>query len=214
MFKNLFNPDNALMTTMSQITDCIFLSLFWVLTSFPIVTIGASSAALYDAVYYGFRQGDKHPWGRFLKSFRSNLKSGFLPGIIYLVIFGFGAWGLIQVWNAAVWEKVSFAAFSAAAFVVMLLLGILSILFPMLSRFNNSLWALLRNTLLIGIVNLPRTLCLGLINALSILLCVKFIIPLFFLPALAALLSTLCIEPMFKPYMGEEETAESMDAAE
>ena len=205
MFKNLFNPDNSLMITMSWITDCIFLSLFWVVTSFPIITVGVSSAALYDAVYHSSRRGDKHSWGRFLKSFRNNLKSGILPGIIYLVIFGFGAWGLIQVWNAAVWEQVSFGAFSAAAFVVMLVLGILSILFPMLSRFHNSLWGLLRNTLLIGILNLPRTLALGLVNALSILLCVKFVFPLFFLPALAALISTLCIEPMFKPYMGEEE---------
>ena len=209
MFKNLFNPDNALMTTMSQVTDCIFLSLFWVLTSFPLLTIGASSAALYDAVYYGFRKGDKHSWGRFLKSFKSNLKSGILPGIIYLVIFGLGAWGLIQVWNAAVWEQVSFGAFSAAAFVVMLLLGILSILFPMLSRFNNSLWGLLRNTVLLGLLHLPRTLGLGLVNGLSILLCVRFIFPLFFLPALANLIDTLFLEPMFKPYMGEE-TEESV----
>ena len=52
-------------------------------------------------------------------------------------------------------------------------------------------------------------------NALSILLCVKFIFPLFFLPALASLLGTLFIEPMFKPYMGEEEeNTESEDAAE
>ena len=207
MFKNLFNPENALMTTMTQVTDCIFLSLFWVLTSFPLITLGPASAALYDAVYYGFRQGDKHPWGRFFQSFKNNLKSGILPGICYLAIFGTGAWILIQVWNAAVWEQVSFAAFSAAAFVVLLLLGILSILFPMLSRFNNSLWALLRNTLLMGIVNLPRTLGLGLVNAISILLCARFIFPLFFLPALANLLGTLFIEPMFKPYMGEEETA-------
>ena len=216
MFKNLFNPDNALMTTMSQVTDCIFLSLFWVLCSFPVITIGPASAALY-AVYYGFRKGDKHSWGRFFSSFKSNLKPGILPGIVYLAIFCTGGWILIQIWNAAVWEQVSFAAFSAAAFVVMLLLGILSILFPMLSRFNNSLWALLRNTLLMGIINLPRTLGLGLVNALSILLCVKFIFPLFFLPALAALLSTLFIEPMFKPYMGEEEKPvepESEDAAE
>ena len=207
MFKNLFNPESALMTTMAQITDCIFLSLFWVITSFPLITIGPASAALYDAVYYGFRKGDKHPWSRFLQAFKSNLKSGILPGIIYLAIFCAGGWILIQIWNAAVWEKVSFAAFSAAAFVVLLLLGILSILFPMLSRFNNSLWVLLRNTLLIGIVNMPRTLGLGFVNALSILLCVRFIYPLFFLPALAALISTLFIEPMFKPYMGEEETA-------
>ena len=217
MFKNLFNPENGLMITMGHVTDCIFLSLFWVITSFPLFTIGASSAALYDAVYYGFRQGDKHSWGRFLKSFKSNLKSGFLPGILYLVIFGLGGWGLIQVWNAAVWEQVSFAAFSAAALVVMLLLGILSILFPMLSRFHNSLWGLLRNTVLLGLLHLPRTLALGLVNALSILLCAKFIFPLFFLPALANLLGTLFLEPMFKPYMGEEEKpaeTESTDAAE
>ena len=90
-------------------------------------------------------------------------------------------------------------------FVVLLILGIMSVLFPLLSRFNNSFAGLLRNTLLLGLVNLPRTLCLGLINAISILLCVKFIFPLFFLPALASLLGTLCLEPMFKPYMGEEE---------
>ena len=85
MFKNLFNPESGLMITMSWVTDCIFLSLFWIVTSFPLVTIGASSAALYDAVYYGFRKGDKHPWGRFLRSFKNNLKSGFLPGIVYQI---------------------------------------------------------------------------------------------------------------------------------
>ena len=208
MFKNLFNPENALMTTMAQVTDCIFLSLFWVLCSFPLITIGPASAALYDAVYYGYRRKDKHPWSRFFLSFKSNLKTGILPGILYLAVFCLGGWGLIQIWNAAVWEKVSFAAFSAAAFVVLLLLGIISILFPMLSRFNNSLWGLLRNTVLIGIVNLPRTLGLGLVNAISILLCVKFVFPLFFLPALANLINTLFLEPMFKPYMPKEEVME------
>lgn len=205
MFKNLFNPESALMITMAQITDCIFLSLFWLVCSFPVVTIGPASAALYDAVYYGYRKKDKHPWGRFLHSFKSNLKSGILPGIVYLVLFcGFG-WVLIQVWNAAVWEQVSFGLFSAAAFVVMLILGILSVLFPLMSRFHNSFGGLLRNTLLLALANLPRTLGLGFVNAISILLCVRFIYPLFFLPALANLLGTLFLEPMFKPYMGEEE---------
>lgn len=214
MFKNLFNPENHLMITMTQVTDCIFLSLFWLITSFPLVTVGASSAALYDAVYYGFRRGDKHTWGRFFRSFKSNLKTGILPGIVYLVIFGLGAWGLITVWNNAVWQNVSIAAFSAAALVVMLLLGILSILFPMLSRFNNSFGGLLRNTFLMGLLHTPRTLGLGLVNGLSILLSCRFILPLFFLPAVAALISTWLIEPMFKPYMGAEENTESKDAAE
>ena len=204
MFRNLFNPDNALMITMSQVTDCIFLSLFWVLCSFPLITVGASSAALYDAVYYGLRKGDKHSWGRFFRSFWSNLKSGILPSIVYMTVFWGGAWGLIQVWNASVYGEISFGLFSAAAFIALLLLGILSVMFPLLSRFENSFAALLRNTVLLSLANLPRTLGLGLINAIAIALCVKFIFPLFFLPALAHLFSTWLLEPVFKPYMPQE----------
>lgn len=204
MFKKLFNPDNALMITMSQVTDCIFLSLFWLLCSFPVFTLGASSAALYDAVYHAYRKGDKHSWSRFLRTLKGNLKASILPTLVYLAVFCLVGWGLIQVWNAAVWEQVSFAAFSAAAFVVLLILGILSILFPLLSRFENSFGTLLRNTLLLGIANLPRTLGLGLVNAVSILLCVWYVYPLFFLPALANLIDTLFLESMFKPYMPKE----------
>lgn len=204
MFKKLFNPDNALMITMSQVTDCIFLSLFWVLGCFPLITVGASSTALYDAVYHGFRKGDKHSWVRFLRTFRSNLKASILPTVVYLAIIFAGAWLLIRVWNAAVWEQVSFAMFSAAAFLIMLVLGMLSVLFPLLSRFENSFSGLLRNTVLLSLANLPRTLALGMLNGISILLTVKFIFPLFFLPALASLLSTLLLEPMFRPYMPKE----------
>ena len=204
MFKKFFNPDNALMITMTQVTDCIFLSLFWVLCSFPVLTVGAASAALYDAVYGGYRKGDKHPWGRFLGSFKRNLKASLLPEMVYLAIFCAAVWGLIQVWNAAVYGQISFGVFSAAAFVGMLVLGILSVLFPMLSRFENSTAGLLRNTVLLALANLPRTLALGMLNGISILLTVRFIFPLFFLPALAALISTWLLEPMFKPYMPEE----------
>lgn len=204
MFKNLFNPENPLMITMGQVTDCIFLSLFWVLCSFPLFTVGASSAALYDAVYHAFRKGDKHSWSRFFRSFKGNFKASILPGIVYLAVFCLGIWGLIQVWNAAVWEQVSFAVFSAAAFGAVLVLGILSVLFPLLSRFENSFGGLLRNTVLLSLANLPRTLALGLLNAAGILLSVKFIFPLFFLPALAGLLSTWLLEPMFRPYMPKE----------
>ena len=60
MFRNLLKPDSPLMITMTQITDCIFLSLFWLLGCIPVVTIGASFAGLYDAAYRGFRKGEKH----------------------------------------------------------------------------------------------------------------------------------------------------------
>lgn len=212
MFRNLFKPDSGLMITMSQITDCIFLSLFFFLGCVPVVTAGASLTALYDAVFHAFRKGDKHSWQRFFSSFRTNLKGSLLPNLLFLAVLAAAGWGVIQLWNGAVGGSVSWALFAAGAFLAAVVLGILSVLFPMLSRFENPTAVLLKNTLFLSLANLPRTLCLGLLNAASLLLCVRYVVPLFFLPALAALTGTLFIEPMFKPYLPEE-PASSEDAA-
>ena len=114
---------------------------------------------------------------------------------------------MIALWNLAVAGTLSWTLFAAGAFVAVVLLGILSVLFPVLSRFENSLGGLLKNTLLLSLANLPRTVALGILNAVVVMLCVKLVIPLFFLPSLAALLGSRLLEPMFKPYMPEDENA-------
>jgi len=208
MFRKFLNPDNALMITMTQITDCIFLSLFWLVGCIPVLTMGASFAALYDATFRGFRQGDKHCWQRFWQVYKTNWKGSITPGGVFLVgIFLLGK-VLIALWNSAVAGTLSWMLFSGAAFVGVLVLGILSLLFPMLSRFENSFSGLLKNTFYLAMANLPRTLVLGLLNAAAALLCVRYVLPLFFLPSLAALIGSVLIEPMFKPYMPSEDAAE------
>lgn len=204
MFRNLLRPDSGLMITMTQVTDMIFLSLFWILGCLPVVTIGASCAALYDAAFRGFRQGEKHSWQRFWRVFRDNWKSGLVPTVLFLLLLSLLVKGLILVWNAAVAGQASRMLFSAAAFLGILALGILSLLFPLLSRFENSLGRLLKNTVLLGLAYLPRTLALGIINGGAIFLCARFVFPLFFLPALAALVGSLFVEPMFRPFMPPE----------
>lgn len=205
MFRNLLKPDSGLMITMNQITDCIFLSLFWLLGCFPVVTAGASFAALYDSVYQGFRRGDKHCWKRFFTTFRENLKGTIVPTLLVLAVSILGGKGLIGLWNAAVYGEISFAVFSGAAFLGVLAVGILSVLFPLASRFDNPLGQLLKNTVFLAMANLPRTIVLGMLNTAAMLLCMVYVFPLFFLPALAALLGTLLIEPMFRPYMNAAE---------
>ena len=207
MFRNLLRPDSGLMITMTQLTDCIFLSLFWLLGCIPVVTAGASFAALYDSVYRGFRRGDKHCWQRFGAVYKANWKGGILPTAVVLGAFWLLVKSLISLWNAAVYGQVSWMLFSAGAFVGILVLGTLSVVFPMLSRFENGFAALLKNSVLLAMANLPRTLCLGFLNAVTIVLCLRFVFPLFFLPALAALIGTMFLEPMFKPYMPQENAA-------
>ena len=209
MFRKFLNPDNALMITMTQITDCIFLSIFWLLGCIPVVTMGASFAALYDATFRAFRKGERHSWGRFLEVYKENWKASIVPTVVFL------AWGtlltkvMVGLWNKAVAGALPWMVFSGGAFVGVLALGILSVLFPMLSRFENSLGALLKNTVFLGLANLPRTLALGFLNAAAVLLCAVYVIPVFFLPSLAALIGSLFIEPMFKPFMPAEEMTET-----
>ena len=208
MFRNLLKPDSALMITMTRITDCIFLSLFWLLCSIPVITAGASFAALYDASYRALRKNEQNSWQRFFHVFKENWKAGILPTVVFLL----AGWGLMKavigLWNLAVAGTLSWMLFSALAFVGVVLLGMLSVLFPVLSRFENSLGALLKNTVFLSLANLPRTALLGIINAAALFLCARLVVPLFFLPSLAALFGSFAIEPMFKPYMNDENAAE------
>lgn len=204
MFRNLLKPDSGLMIVMTQLTDAIFLSMFWILGCFPVVTLGASCAALYDAAFRGFRQGEKHSWQRFAHVFRENWKAGIVPTLVFLVLFFLLFKAMVGLWNAAALGKINWGLFAAGAFAGILALGILSLLFPLLSRFENTTAMQLKNTLVLGIANVPRTLGLGVIQGAAIILCARYIIPLFFLPALAALADSLLIEPIFKPFIQEE----------
>ncbi len=204
MAKSWFRPDSGLMTTMTQVTDCIFLSLFFLVGCVPVVTVGASFAALYDATHKGLRKGDKHSWQRFLEVFRSNWKAGIVPTLVFLAALVGLTTVMSSLWNAAVAGRASWGLFAGAALVAVVLVGVLSLLFPMLSRFENSTGALLKNTVVLGLANIPRTLVLGMVNTAAAVLCLLFVFPAFFLPGLAALIGSFLIEPIFAPYMPEE----------
>lgn len=205
MFRNLLRPDSGLMITMTQLTDCIFLSLFWILGCIPVVTIGTACAAVYDAAFRGFRGGDKHPWQRFWTVYKENWKAGLVPTVLFLILFALLTKAMILLWNAAVLGNASWMLFSGGAFLGITAFGVLSLLFPVLSRFENTLGGLLKNTALLALANLPRTILLGILNAVAVFLCIRYVFPLFFLPALAALIASLLVEPMFRPFLPQEE---------
>ncbi len=205
MFRNLLNPENGLMITLSQITDVIFLSLFWLVLCFPLVTAGPATAAMYDTVVRCFRKGETHSWQRFWKSFRQNLKTG-IPATI---AWGTAIWllvrGVIALWNGAVAGSVAWPVFSGGALVALVLFGMLSVLFPLLSRFETDFGRLFVNTALLSLSNMPRTLALGALYAASVWACLRWVWPVFLLPCLAALVGSFFIEPMLKPFLPGEE---------
>ena len=53
--RKLFNSEHPLWLIFGFVGDIVVLSLLWTVCSAPILTLGAASAALYDAVVADFR---------------------------------------------------------------------------------------------------------------------------------------------------------------
>ncbi|MFQ9389333.1 MAG: YesL family protein [Coprococcus sp.] len=73
---------------MAYIINIIYVSVLWILFSIPIITIGASSTALYYTVTKVIRHGRSYIFREFWQSFKSNLKQSTAVWLIYLVMMG------------------------------------------------------------------------------------------------------------------------------
>ena len=81
--KTLFNVENPVWVFMGKLVDMLILSGLWVICSLPVVTAGASTAALYYVTLKLADNEEGYTVRSFFRAFRENL----IPGIP----FGLGA---------------------------------------------------------------------------------------------------------------------------
>ena len=86
--KGIFDIDNPVMTWVIRIFDGICASILWLLFSLPVVTLGASSAALYTTVYRYLRREEGHLWKTFWGAFRENLRRSTLVWLVNAAVLG------------------------------------------------------------------------------------------------------------------------------
>lgn len=201
----MFNPDAFFWRWCGHILDLMVLSLLWFFCSLPIVTIGAASTALYDAAVHGIRRGEAGYVRRFFATFRAEFKPATLAtllfgGLLALVWLGYTLMGLAFAESGADLAQVGLAAYAVLGLFV---LGYLSWLFALLARFEYRFGALCRTAWQFTLVHLPRTAALAVSLAVSAWLCLQFIVPLFFIPCMQALLASRLIEPAFAKHTAE-----------
>ena len=203
-----FDPKNDLWRTVSLVTDVCGLSFLWVVACLPVVTIGPATAALYFAVVRHVRRREDGAFRAFFHSFRMNLRQGVLATLIVLLpvfLLQLG-WRMCHVMAASASGGYGLLAFYSLLMV--LPLGALMYLFPLLGRFTFSLKDLFRTAARLTLAHLPTSLCLVILSAVGAMLCLQFVLPLFFLPALVALASSLLLEKVFRRYAPELEEEE------
>lgn len=84
--KKLFAIDSPFVTFAIKIFDCMVLSVLWVVFSLPIITMGASTAALYSSVYNYIRKDRGNLWIGFWNAFKENFKRSTALWLIALAI--------------------------------------------------------------------------------------------------------------------------------
>ena len=210
MFRNVFNPMNGFWQGLGRVCDLVGLSICWAVCSLPVFTMGAATAALYDAVFHGVRKGEMGDYSRFFHTFRDNFKTATLATLPFLAL----AAGLFYMWYVA---YVMAAGGSEAAMVwlyacrILLLVPLAVWLFAMftLSRFTFGVKDLLVTAAKLVIGHLPSAAVVALIGEEAAVACTKFLfLPVLVMPALAALLCSLFMERIFAPYLPKEEPAE------
>ena len=203
-FRKVFDPENAWWAFLGRGVDLVGLSLAWGFLCIPIVTFGPATSALYYTVVKCFRQREKSTFTIFWRSFRGNLKQGIkttllsVP-VVLLLVFGYGV--MKQNWSTPL-GAVMFVAYDVALVVP---LGVLCWLFPLLGRFESPLKDAFRTSAMLTFRHLPTTVVAVLLTLESGIFLLERWWPVFFMPALWALLSSLFMERIFPKYLTEDE---------
>lgn len=202
--RNLFDPDAFLWRWCSRILDVMVLSTLWFFCSLPVVTIGPASAALYDAAVHGIRRDEPGAYARFFRTFRRELKTGCLASLLWEAAIAALLWGSSLIGRTIQDPGPVLAATAVFAALLFFALGVISWMFPLLSRFEFSFKGLNRTAWQFFIVHLPSSLLLVVLLAGCAWACFKFFFPIFFLPCTEALAASLPIERAFRKHMPPE----------
>lgn len=148
-----FNVDNPVWRFVGNLADFFVLSVLWEVCCLPVVTIGASTTALYYVTMKMARNREGELIRSFFASFRQNLRQGIALWAGYLVagvLIGLNL--LLMIQNGSL--------ISGAVFISCTVLAILWALtetmqFPLLARCDNTVPALFKMGAAITVRNLP-----------------------------------------------------------
>ena len=171
--KNLFHPDSPVMRFLTTLFNLIILNLLWLLTSLPVITVGASSSALFSVLFQYLDQGSDTVLKPYFKAFAVNFKQSTTVWIPILLVSAILSADALYLTNPA--NQVSELLWIPFILLLLVLLCVTCYVFGLIARFENTLRDTLRNSVLLFLLNLFPSISIILVQALPLL--VFFILP-------------------------------------
>ena len=142
-----------LFTTVDRFGDLFYLNLLFILTSIPIITIGASVTAMY-AVTLKMVKNEEGPVSKeYFKAFKQNFKQSTICWII-LVIIGTIIYFEYGTMLAAENSRLGDVLMVMIGLEFIILTFILPLLFPLISRYENTTGKMFINSFVLSFTNL------------------------------------------------------------
>ncbi len=169
--KDFFNIESPFMQLLTRLGDMIIVNFLFLVCCTPLITVGASAAALHKVTQAMVLDEDNGIVKTFFRAFRDNFKQAT------------GVWLLILIFAAAsVCNYLLILGFvdgmaatllkGILVLAVVLVLVMAAYLFPLMVRYTNTVRQHAVNALILAIVKLPRTVGLVLLCGMPILILV------------------------------------------
>ena len=152
----IFNLDNPVWSFMSKVADLVILNLLAIVCSIPIVTIGASWTAMYFVTIRMVRKEESYIVKDFFRSFKENFRQATIIWLFALLAIGIFA-GDIIIYRMMP-EQIPTALMIAVMILAYVVLGTVIYVFPLLSRYHNTIKGTVKNAFLVSVVNIPHTI--------------------------------------------------------
>ena len=208
----LFNPDSRIMIFLSRVADLVILNILWLVSCIPVVTIGASTTAMYHVIRHWQKDSVSSIMRDFFQSFKEDFKQAtpvYLILLIPTIAVVMNAMLIFNPENSAAVPSYLLVIWFISA---LILLFISSFVYPVMAFFADSIFKTLRNAMVLALANLPRTILISILNLLPVIL--LFVNLSFFLQssifwlliggALVAYLNMSILKPVFKKLVPSE----------
>ena len=197
---NLFSYDSLFSRFLYFVADIVTLHILWLIYSIPIVTIGASTTALYYSCMKRIRTGEGYVSKNFRRSFRENFRQSTL---LWLAVLASGAFLAADLYAClhmdlpGVWRSMSFGILACLA--VLWLLTALY-LFPLISRYDRPMGLIVKDAFVMAVGNLTVSVTILVIYAAFLAL--SWLLPILFpiFIALGAFVSSYLFRYVFSRY--------------
>lgn len=215
--RDFFNFDGPFFTVINRLGDLILLNVLWLICCLPIVTIGASTTALYFETMKLAENNEGYIVRNFFRSFKQNFLQSTVIWIVLAVTgFGVGYFLYNMLFHSEAMSATSqLIAFSFVLMLCIIYAFIFVYVFPLQSKFVNKIKYTVKNALILGIRHLPMTVILIASYAIAIFCFLKFsfLLPVFLLIGVAAIAygQSFIFNKIFYIYINKDKTEEELE---